>query len=109
MYGTFTEPTCLILCLLYLLWLQCRADSLLFGTVVVCDCIPPCQVPQISVGLVVGLPFLSLFLGMKISKRIVVLFKQMDKGLIEVMSAPVYFQNTKKPTKKHLLLLLCFL
>ena len=32
--GTFTEPTFLILCFPYLFWFQCRADSLLFGTVV---------------------------------------------------------------------------
>ena len=75
--GTFSEPTFLILCFLSLFWFQYRADLLLFVTVVVYDCIPPCQAPQISVGMFVGLPFLSLFLGMKISKRIVVIFNTM--------------------------------
>ena len=81
----------------------------MFGVVVVCDCIPPCQVPQRSVGMVVSLPFLSLFLGIKISKRIVVLFNKMEKGPRGVMSAPGYFHKKMKPTKKNLLLLLCFI
>ena len=85
--GTFTEPKFLILCFPYLFCFQCRADSLLFGTVVVCDCIPTCQVPQRSVSLVVVLPFLTLFWGMKLSKRIVVLFNQTKKGVRGVMSA----------------------
>ena len=107
--GTLAEPTCMILCLLSLFWFQCRADSSLIGTVFIYDCIPPCQDPQRYVGLVVGFPFLSLFLGMKISKRIVVLFNQMEKGPRGVISAPGYCQKTIKPTKQHLLLLLCFL
>ena len=59
--GTFTEPTFLILCFPYLFWFQCRADLLLFGTVVFCDYIPTCQVPQRYVRLVVVCLFWPCF------------------------------------------------